>query len=441
MFLVIGIFMYRSSGNLSEVFSQLQAVITNSRFLVFLHLLFLGFFLLFLLFRYIRKGYQAYGWKTAIKRFSLFLLLPVGLIYGLRTAIISINTAEHYDYAWNYDFENVLQTPQKNYLRDGKHRGMSVFRMGGGEHAASMQALIKDNVEWVAVIPFLYQENEQTTQLRSRPHTTVWTRRDSLMMKRIDTLHAQGMYVHLKPHVWLGDGWRSNIRLADEDWDHWFAVYEKEMLYYARIAEATGTALFCIGTELRTVIANRPEAWKPFIAKIKKVYSGKLTYAANWDDPIENIPFWEEMDYIGIQAYFPLTEHELPEIEEIKKGWEKHIPILEKASERYGKPVLFTEVGYRSDASATIKPWEWGSRLGALYNKKSDKTQQYAYEAMFQTLWDKEWFAGGYIWQWHANTTAASLQDDVDFTPRFKPAENTIAQWYGTLGKTTLGFD
>lgn len=441
IFLVIGIFMYRSGTSLTGIFGRLYEVSTNKSFLVFLHLVFLGFFLLFLLLRYIWRGYRSLGWKTALKRLSLFVLLPSGLLYGARKTIIAVNTTENYDYAWNYDFENVLKTPQKNYLKDGKHRGMSVFRLGGGEHRESMQALIKDNVEWVAVIPFLYQENEQTKQLRSRASEKERTKSDSLMMRRIDTLHAQGMYVHLKPHVWLGDGWRSNIRLAEEDWDHWFAVYEKEMLYYARIAEATGAGLFCIGTELRTVIANRPDAWKPFIAKIKSVYSGKLTYAANWDDPLENIPFWEEMDYIGVQAYFPLTDHELPEIESIKTGWEKHITMLESASERYKKPVLFTEIGYRSDASATIKPWEWGSRLGALYNKKSDRTQQFAYEALFQTLWDKDWFSGCYIWQWHANTNAASLKDDVDFTPRFKPAENTIAQWYGQVGKTTLGFD
>jgi len=45
-------------------------------------------------------------------------------------------------------------------------------------------------------------------------------------------------------------------------------------------------------------------------------------------------------------------------------------------------------------------------------------------------LWDKDWFAGMYFWQWH-NGTKKDEPSNMDFTPRFKPAENTMAKWYG----------
>lgn len=437
--LIVSFFIFFNS--LEGVKDQLSAILGNRRFLIVLHLIFLLFFILFLLFRYIILGYRIGGFAMALKRGLVLFVLPVGLGYAVFKGIVFSNKAEAYDYTWNTNFENALAKPQNNYCGDGKQRGMSVFRLGGGEHPESMKALVKDHVEWVAVIPFLYQEHEQTKQLRSNASREGWTLRDSLLIRKIDTLHAQGMYVHLKPHVWLGEGWRSNIRLADEHWDGWFVVYQNEMLHYAKIAQKTGVGLFCIGTELRTVIKNRPNAWTSFIRNIKKVYTGKLTYAANWDDPIEQIPFWEEMDYIGIQAYFPLTDHKYPAIAAIQKGWEQHLPALERASQRYQKPILFTEIGYRSDASAAIKPWEWGSRLGVFDTEKSDRTQQYAYEALFETFWDKDWFAGCYIWQWHTNTNTEGMRDNVDFTPRFKPAENTIAKWYGTPGERTLGFD
>ena len=436
---ILSVVFYRFLDSFSEVLKQIGETVTNGSFLVAFHLLFIILYILFLLLRFIRRGYKKQGAKLAFKRFGLFLVLPVLIGYLGFKAVVSSNSLERYDYAWDFGAENTENQPQKNYDIDGKHRGMSVFRLGAGDHPESMKALIKDNVEWVAVVPFLYQENEQTKLLRTRRSTTQgWSRNDSIMIQKIDTLHKQGMRVHLKPHVWLGDGWRSNLQPEGDDWDTWFDVYQKEMVNYAKIAQYTGVGLFCIGTELRTVIENRPQAWSTLITEVKKVYTGKLTYAANWDDPIDKIPFWDEMDYIGIQAYFPLTDHNLPEIAAIKEGWKPHLSMLEKASEKYDKPILFTEVGYRSDASATIKPWEWGSRLGILYNKKSDRTQQYAYEALFETLWDKPWFAGCYIWQWHANTTAESLKTDVDFTPRFKPAENTIAKWYGTKGKPTI---
>lgn len=436
---ILSVVFFRFLDSIAEVVAQLYGVLTNSSFLVAVHLLFLVIYILFLVFSFIKRGYNKKGAKVAFKRLGLFLVLPLLIGYLGFKAVVSSNSLERYDYTWDFSAENTEKQPKKNYNIDGKHRGMSVFRLGAGNHPESMKALIKDHVEWVAVVPFLYQDNEHTKVLRTRRSSTKgWSHNDSIMIKKIDTLHKQGMRVHLKPHVWLGDGWRSNIQPEGDDWDTWFNVYKKEMVNYAKIAQHTGVDLYCIGTELRTVIENRPQAWLTLIAEVKEVYSGKLTYAANWDDPIDKIPFWEEMDYIGIQAYFPLTEDSFPEIAAIKEGWKPHLTMLEKASKKYDKPILFTEVGYRSDAMATIKPWEWGSRLGILYNKKSDRTQQNAYEALFETFWDKPWFAGCYIWQWHANTTAESLKNDVDFTPRFKPAENTIAKWYGTKGKPTL---
>jgi len=179
------------------------------------------------------------------------------------------------------------------------------------------------------------------------------------------------------------------------------------MLQYARMAAKMDVPLFCIGTELRTAIQNKPEVWTPFIKEIKKIY-------------------------------FPLTVNRNPDLETIKAGWDTHIATLEKASTYYNMPILFTEIGYRSDDAATIAPWEWGAITGALTKKKSDQTQQRAYEAMFQKLWNEPWFAGCYIWQWHTRTTAEGAKTNVDFTPRFKPAENTISKWYGTVGEKTI---
>jgi hypothetical protein len=49
---------------------------------------------------------------------------------------------------------------------------------------------------------------------------------------------------------------------------------------------------------------------------------GKLTYAANWDK-YDQVSFWDELDFIEIQAYFPLTAQTSPTAEEIKKGWNR----------------------------------------------------------------------------------------------------------------------
>ncbi|MDB4292745.1 glycoside hydrolase [Maribacter sp.] len=245
-------------------------------------------------------------------------------------------------------------------------------------------------------------------------------------------MHQKGIRVHLKPHLWMNDGWRSNITLdSPSEWDAWFDSYRTNILRYARIAEETKAELFCMGTELKTSIKTQPERWESLIDEIRQIYSGELTYAANWYDEYEHVTFWNKLDYIGIQAYFPLTKEKYPSLKSIEKGWEKPLIALKAVHEKYKKPILFTEVGYKSEADATIKPWEWSPILSNLTKKKSDQTQQLAYEALLRQTWDQPWFAGVYIWQWDTRTTKESAETDLDFSPRFKPAENVMAKWFG----------
>ena len=230
---ILCVVFYRFLDSFSEAIKQLGQILTNASFLDAVHLFFLVIYILFLLVRFIARGYKKKGANLAFKRFGLFLVLPLMLGYLGYKAVVSSNSLERYDYVWDFSAENTDNIPTKNFERDAKHRGMSVFRLGAGDHPESMKALIKDNVEWVAVIPFLYQDNEQTKVLRTRrADTQGWSRNDSIMIKKIDTLHKQGMRVHLKPHVWLGDGWRSNLQPEGDDWDAWFDVYQKEMVNY-----------------------------------------------------------------------------------------------------------------------------------------------------------------------------------------------------------------
>jgi hypothetical protein len=308
---------------------------------------------------------------------------------------------------------------------------MSVFGCNRS-NVGAVSELVKNNVEWVAVIPFFGQEDEQTAAVRTRDTYETWSRRDSTHIESINRLHEKGIRVHLKPHLWMNSGWRSNINLSSKiQWDGWFDSYRVNMLHYAKMAQENQVELFCIGTELKTSIVQQPEKWSELIRDIKTIYQGKLTYAANWNDDLETITFWDQLDYIGIQAYFPLTTTKNPDLETIKKGWDEHIIKLERLSQKHKKPILFTEVGYKSEASSTIKPWEWSSQLSILHKQKSDQTQALAYEALFQKLCSKSWFAGLYIWQLATRSKEEQAAKNLNFSPRFKPAENVIAKWFG----------
>ena len=88
---------------------------------------------------------------------------------------------------------------------------------------------------------------------------------------------------------------------------------------------------------------------------------------------------------------------------------------------RTRKPVLFTELGYRSALGAAARPWDWNSRLVA-----DQEPQARAYEAAFR-VWSKvPWFRGIYWWDWHAGSFDRT---DGGYNPRGKSAERVLRAW------------
>ena len=403
----------------------------NRNFLIGFHIAFLLCYALFLSTLYFMNVYRSQGKKTFLKQLSYRFALPLLFIFVGYKTLVFANASELDMYEWNTTVINESGIVNNLYEVDKKHRGMSVFGWSE-DNTDAIQSLVRANVEWVAVIPFLYQKDEKTKLVNTPENPKSYSRRDSSFIKSINDLHEIGIRVHLKPHLWMSDGWRSNITLdTTQEWDAWFESYRTNMLRYASIAAETKVEMFCVGTELKTSIKKQPKKWESLIDEIRQIYNGELTYAANWYDEYEHVSFWNKLDYIGIQAYFPLTTVKNPDLETIEKGWKKPLAALKAVHEKYGKPILFTEVGYRSDADATIKPWEWSPVLSSLTKKKSDQTQQLAYEALLRQTWNQPWFAGVYIWQWDTRTNEESAKTNLDFSPRFKPAENVIAKWFG----------
>jgi len=105
--------------------------------------------------------------------------------------------------------------------------------------------------------------------------------------------------------------------------------------------------------------------WKQLIRKTRKVYGGKLSYAANFDNYFE-VGFWNKLDFIGINAYFPLRHLKNAEFSqntlenELNEGWNHvfdEIEAFQKEQQLEDFPLLFTELGYTNYASSTLEPW------------------------------------------------------------------------------------
>jgi hypothetical protein len=187
--------------------------------------------------------------------------------------------------------------------------------------------------------------------------------------------------------------------------------------------------MYCIGTEYRKAVVQRPDFWSGLIKEVRAIYDGKLTYAANWDN-YENVAFWDELDYIGVDAYFPLSDQKSPDAAHLIEEWEPVKRKLKIFSSRHERPILFAEFGYQSIDHTADVHWKY-EQDGRDERGLNLQAQSEAYQALFETFWDEPWFAGGFLWKWFAGHPERGGPTDKRYTPQNKPAEKTIRRWYG----------
>ncbi|MEE8367210.1 MAG: glycoside hydrolase TIM-barrel-like domain-containing protein [Thermoanaerobaculia bacterium] len=324
-----------------------------------------------------------------------------------------------------------------------KQRGVS-WVAGNVVTATELQPLVDLGVNWIVQTPFGWQKTYNSPEIRLVTSGHVyWGEQDVGIETTTRIARDLGIKTLLKPHLWLQRAdpgkWRSDIAMESKaDWDSWFDSYRIFILHYANLAHRLEIEALAIGTELRQTAVQKPAAWRHLISDIRQIYSGQLTYSANWYQEFEEIVFWNDLDFIGIQAYFPLSDRNLPELYDLKTGWTKYMESIEKIHNRYQKSVVFTEIGYRSSIDAAIEPWKWPSRSTGVASSSDLETQLRCYQAFFETFWHRPWFAGAYIWKWHPHPRP-NQGLDRNFSPQKKPAEKVLERWYGGGSpKTTL---
>ncbi len=100
--------------------------------------------------------------------------------------------------------------------------------------------------------------------------------------------------------------------------------------------------------------------WKDIIKQTRKNYSGKLIYAANFDQ-FKEVNFWDNLDKIGINAYFTLRNGKEENIEQaLTNGWRNVFSDIKKfrdGKNLNNKKIIFTELGYTFKEGSTIAPW------------------------------------------------------------------------------------
>ncbi|WP_296311228.1 glycoside hydrolase family 113 [Winogradskyella sp. UBA3174] len=308
-----------------------------------------------------------------------------------------------------------------------KINGVSFVAAGNAVDTTHTSPLVNINANAAAIMPFGFIRDKSNPEIIHNTERQWFGETRAGAKQYIETLRKDNINIMIKPHIWLWHGeFTGFLKMETEaEWKILEESYSSFILEYAELAEEINAEVFCIGTELEEFVKNRPEYWSNLIKEIRIIYKGKLTYAANWDE-FWRTPFWTEVDYIGIDAYFPVSDLQTPTLEDCIKGWEKHKQGLKTFSKKHDRPILFTEYGYRSVDYTGKEPWRYDRSMTSI----NLEAQNNATQALFDAVWNEEWFAGGYLWKWFTDHNNVGGIENNQFTPQNKPVEDIIKTFY-----------
>lgn len=315
--------------------------------------------------------------------------------------------------------------PQNSF--HSKINGLSFVASNDSIQQQHIKPILEMNANWVSIMPFAFMESLDDRDLHYNDSRQWFGERVEGVKQNIKMMHLNGIKVMLKPQIWIGRGeFTGYISMKNEkDWKMFEQNYRDMILLYAKLAQEIQVEMFCIGTELSNFVSKRPEFWRSLILSVKEVYSGELTYAENWDK-IDKVPFWSDVDYIGVDAYFPVSEEKTSTLKGLKTSWQPILQNLEALSNTQNKPILFTEFGYRSINYAGKQPWD-SSRIDGQYNETN---QDILLKGLFENIWDRPWFAGGFLWKWFHNSNRHSNLQNNRFNVQNKKAESSVRNYY-----------
>lgn len=251
-------------------------------------------------------------------------------------------------------------------------------------------------VNWVAIHPYASIQSDGTVVARrlDPANPPEWITRP------IREAHARGQSILVIPHIayWGSPwSWRGDIAFADAEararFFETYTVFLQSVLACARGADA-----FSIGNELEQLTVHESE-WRALIKTLRAETDMKLTYAANWNG-YEQVAFWDALDAIGVDAYFPLSEELDPDDAALRAGWQRALAPLERLHKRTGKPVVFTELGYNCSMAAAREPWAYSQARGA-ERERAEQLQTRCLRIAFEEIAARsEWLRGAFVWKW-----------------------------------------
>jgi HD-GYP domain-containing protein (c-di-GMP phosphodiesterase class II) len=292
------------------------------------------------------------------------------------------------------------------YTRDAYH---------GSAATQALDRLHDDGIRRVAIVVTWYMTDPAASAVAPDPRRTP---SDSAVTELARNAKARGLSVLIKPQVDVRDGsFRGDIQPQSRS--AWFASYQAMISHYASLADHAGADAMTVGVELRSLSQDATD-FDAVIAAARLRFDGTLTYAANWDEA-EQVPFWNQLDAIGVDAYYPLASASGESEAQLVAAWKPIVGRLGRLSTNVGRPVMLTELGYAARPDAAVDPAGAGDSDGPL----DTQAQETAYAAALAAWSGVSWLHGIYWWDWPIDPRDAA--GDA-YTPRDRPAEAVIRQ-------------
>lgn len=298
------------------------------------------------------------------------------------------------------------------------------YTSGDYDHALSQ--ILGMNANYVSLHATFYQDGVRGTKIFDENRHGGSAPDLDEQLRAIRKAHSDGLKVLLKPHLNLrsGEGWRGDIGkgMTSAEVAAWFESYDAMLVAEATIAETEHVELFAVGTELASM-ESHADGWRRTIAKVRQVYHGPLVYCANHSD--ENvITWWDALDFIGVDAYYPLSDRKDPTLAQMKMAWRPFLEANADLAKKFNKRIIYTEVGYMAADGTSIRPYDW-----SIATNYDGQEQADCFLSLFQEAYRQPWFEGMFIWNWDI-FDSSDPRYRMGYSPKGKPAEEIIREWY-----------
>lgn len=321
---------------------------------------------------------------------------------------------------------NAQKTPSAlPYLKgfNFAHEGYQIFNGYGSRKAGqSLQRIASLSASAVAIIPYTFMRDPKVATPIPIAQRAGQENDEASVRSHYDAQQL-GLSTLLKPQIWLHKSWPGEIEMdSPEKWNRFFRYYTNWITHYALLAEIHQFDILCIGVEMTETALQKPDEWRKLIRKIRAIYNGPITYGSNWGKEFETLTFWNELDFMGVSCYYPLTDKKKISEKNLKASFSKILKNLEKVQQQNQRPLLLTEIGFRN----ITHPWTL-PHASSDGRPENAAHQEIAYRVVLESLQEAEFIAGMFWWKYPANLDYVNQNA---FAPLRLPAEATLERFF-----------